>query len=387
MATVKLFINEKSTKKNGEAAIYLIVHIEYKSLKFNSGVSCNPKNWDAGRNRIKGKSQKINDDNLIIQQCRARMNDIFVRYRLQHVHLSPTLLKNEWKNPARRIDFFAFFGEALAERKSELAPGTYKHHKSVINILKTYKNKLAFSEITPELLISFQRWLKAKPQNNDINTIHGKMRVFRTYINIAIRKGIITESPFNQIKLKLATVNRVYLSAEELKILWRKYNSKSLPDTQQKVLRHFLFMCFTAVRISDLKLLTHDNIISDMLVYNAYKNRRIKRNMIKVPLNIYTKQLITDEKNTGDLLFATISEQRMNEYIKNIANEAEIHKEVTNHSGRHTFATLWLEKTTDLAQLQVLMGHSNIRQTMVYVHITDSGLKKQMDNFEANIFT
>ena len=76
----------------------------------------------------------------------------------------------------------------------------------------------------------------------------------------------------------------------------------------------------------------------------------------------------------------------MNDYIKEIAKVAEVYKPLTNHSARHTFATVWLEKTHDLAALQQLLGHSKITDTMKYVHITEKMLKSQMQLFEQTVF-
>lgn len=386
MSTPKPWINTSAPRKNGECAVYILVHLGYKSLKFNTGVSSHPNDWDLKKLRIKGNSKEVNDDNLVIDECLARMNDIFVRYRLQHAHLTPELLKNEWKNPARRIDFYSFFEEALKERKKELAPGTYRQHNSVMNVMKEFRGRLAFSEIDGDFIMRFQRWMKTK-RGSKINTVHTKMKVFRAYLNIAVRKGIIQENPFDRVKIKKAKANRVFLTSEELKTLWDYYNEPKIKSSKQKILRHFLFMCFTGVRISDLKALTPQNIIGDMLVFNASKTKGIKLEVTRVPLNKYAKQLIDHENNTETKwLFNTISEQKMNTYIKEVVKEAGIDKEVTNHSGRHTFATLWLAKTRDLAQLRVLLGHSNIADTMTYVHVQTSELHKRMKNFEKDVF-
>jgi len=313
------------------------------------------------------------------------LNDIAVRYRLQNIYLTPELLKNEWKNPARRIDFYKFFDEVIAERKAELAHNTVKSHKSAIEIMKKYRASLAFSEITPDYIDSFQRWLRTK-HGNDTNTIHTKMRVLRNYLNVAIRKGIISENPFSRVKLRKATTSRVFLNPEELKVLWDLYESQKLTEAKQKILRHFLFMCFTGLRISDMKQLASGNVMGGMLVFNVKKTKAVKQNMVKVPLSSYSLQLIADEKSETKLMFNTISEQKMNTYIKEIVGGAGIEKEVTNHTGRHTFATCWLKKTKDLAQLQVLLGHSNIAETMIYVHIDDDMLRGEMKNFESLIF-
>jgi integrase len=136
-----------------------------------------------------------------------------------------------------------------------------------------------------------------------------------------------------------------------------------------------------------MKQLTQSNVFGEMLVFNVKKTKELKRNMVKVPINSYASRLIYDEKSITKLLFNTISEQKMNTYIKGIAGAAGIEKEVTNHTGRHTFATCWLKKTKDLAQLQVLLGHSNITETMIYVHVDDDMLRGEMKNFETLIFS
>jgi len=107
-----VYINEKYRKKNGTSAIYILVHHAGQSLKFATGVSCDPDNFNYKTNRIKGNSKKIKDDNLTIERGLARINDIFVRYRLQGETLTADTLKKEWRNPARRVNFYAWMKAA-----------------------------------------------------------------------------------------------------------------------------------------------------------------------------------------------------------------------------------------------------------------------------------
>ncbi len=385
MASVKVFINKGYKKKNGECAIYLVVHIDYKSIKFPTGVSCLPDLFNEKTQRIKGKSKTVQDDNLIIEKSLAQMNDIFVRYRLQQIHLTAKLLKNEWRNPARRIDLYAFFEEAIEERKNEIRKQTLKSHYSELNKLKHFRSSLTFSEFTPELIEQYKRWLKME-RKNDINTIHASMKVLKTYINIAIKKGVISENPFLMVRVKKAKPERVFLSIDELKKMWELYNKKSLTIAKQSVLRHFLFMCFTGVRISDFKNLNEYSIHNKLLIYHPEKTSGVKKIPVKVPLTKYALRLIKDENSYTDRLFNPISEQKMNVYIKEIAKQEGIHKPLSNHSARHTFATTWLEKTHDLAALKELLGHSKIADTMTYVHITDNMLITQMASYEKDLF-
>lgn len=417
MANLKIYIDPKKKKKNGESSIFITVNLQYKKLFFFTGVSCDPDKFDLTTNKIKGNSKEVKDGNLIIDRCVASLNDIFVRYRLQNIELTPELLKREWKNPTRRIDFFTFFDEVFKERKNDIAEGTYKQHQSSIDKLKefinernkgistntrkpttlatpgkkkkkVYTDKLAFSEIDSEMVEAYRRWLKMV-KGNDLNTIYTALKNFKTYVNIAKRKGVIDHSPFDNYRLRKSNPDRIFLTEAELQSLWQLYEKDYLADGDQRVLRHFLFMCFTGLRISDLKSITPDSIVGNVLVYSAVKTRSIKSGQtVKVPLNLYAKKLIADEATKTGLLFNCLSDQKMNVKIKDIVKAAKpkILKDVSNHSARHTFATLWMNKTKDVLALQKLLGHSDISQTMIYAHITDGMIAAEMNNFENTLF-
>lgn len=385
MAAIKVYQDPKKTKKNGEASIFVTVNLHYKKLFFFTGVSCAPEKFDPENNRIKGASKKVKDENLIIDRCVATINDIFVRYRLQNIEITPELLKREWKNPARRIDFYAFFDEVIKERKNDIEDSTIKQHRSSIEKLKEFKPVLSFTEIDNDLIENYRRWLKTK-KHNDINTIHTALKNFKTYVNIAKRKGVISESPFDSYHIRKATPERVFLTEKELEALWIRYNKKWHSDGNQTVLRHFLFMCFTGLRISDLKSITAENVVGDKLIFFPVKTRNTRRKSVKIPLNSYAKQLIADEGAHSGPLFACLSEPQMNTKIKLIIQADKIYKDLTLHCARHTFATIWLNKTKDVIALQQLLGHNDIKQTMIYVHITDNMIVNEMKNFNDALF-
>ena len=386
MSSPKVFLHSGYKKKDGTCAIYILVHIENKSLKFPTGLTVDPLKFDHQKSRIKGASKEIKDKNMIIDKSLALINDIEVRYRLQQKELTADLLKREWINPSRRIDFYAFFDEAIKERKGDIAESTIRQHKSAIEKLKKFKPKLTFSEIDQEFIESYRRWLKAAPQNNDINTIHTALKNFKTYVSIAKRKGVIEVSPFNQYSIKSAKTDRTFLNEQELESVWNLYSRNYCTGSDQLILRHFLFMCFTGLRISDFKALTADSIISDILVYNPIKTRNSNKITVKVPLNSYALRLISDEGSKTKKLFNHLSEQKMNERIKEIVKVVKIRKEISNHCARHTFATIWINKTKDVAGLQKMLGHSDISMTMIYVHITDQMVNEQMQNFDSSMF-
>ena len=381
MANPKVFRNGGYEKKDGTSAVYVIVHLMGESLKFATGVNCTETEWNEETGRLRGNSKKAKDDNLIIDRTLATVNEIMVRYRLAGEQLTPELLRNEYRNPTRRIDFYSFVDEAIKERKPDLAKQTIKNHFTMVEKLKEYRPKLAFADITPDFLQSFARWMK-NTRKNDVNTVHSTLKSLKAYINIAIKKDIIRKNPFDQVKVIQVKTERVHLTKEELSVLWKLYCEGSLSKAKQSNLRHFLFMCFTGLRISDFKRLTKYNISNDTLVFTAEKTRHLKRTMIKIPLTATSRLLIAQEDSLTDKLFNPVSEQKLNTYIKEICTGAKLKKKVTIHSARHTFATLFLQQTKDLAALQLLLGHSRITDTMQYVHVSDEDIRSSMSNFK-----
>jgi len=81
-------------------------------------------------------------------------------------------------------------------------------------------------------------------------------------------------------------------------------------------------------------------------------------------------------------IFDCYTDQVTNRYLKDIAKLLKIRKTITYHVSRHTFATLFLDKTNDLATLQKLMGHHSIAQTMVYAHVSETKKREQIRVFD-----
>jgi len=347
-------------------------------LWFNTKVLVDPDKFDKLKGRIKGSTKEVRDDNLIIDNCKKRLTDIFVRYRLQNKELTPELLKQEYKTPSTYIDFYDFFDYEI--KKNILAENTKRLHESVLSKMKEYKSQLMFSEISVDFLKDYKKYLKKKLENNE-NTIHKNMGVIKAYLNIAVRKNIISSNPFEFFKVKRVAPNRIFLEEHELNHLIDRYKKGWLQPNYQRVLRHFLFSCFTGLRISDLKRITHEHIINDMIIFTPYKT---KTKIVRIPLSKPAKKLIKDENplRLHGYVFKPYADQVMNRHLKKIDDLCDINKGITFHSARHTFATLFLRKTKNIAALQKLLGHTNISETMTYAHILTDDLKTEMKTFD-----
>ncbi|MDA3821737.1 MAG: site-specific integrase [Bacteroidales bacterium] len=382
MPNVIISFDSGYVKNNGEKAVYASVRMGKRKVKFNTGVSVKPEDFDESKCLVRKSRKDYSDLNLMISSTKSRINDIFIRYRLQFEELTPDLLLKEYRISSTRIDFHTFLKEAIAESRGELANSTILQHVSHSNKLRRFSPTISFSMLDSEFMVKYNRYLMVT-EKNDINTRYTAFKFLKLYINIAIRKRIITYNPLKDwMPAKQASTERVFLTEDEVRILVMLYLKKSLPKTEQIVLRHFLFMCFTGLRISDLKAVEMDQVMNGTLIFSAQKTRNKKMKLIKVPLPPMAIQLIKDEApfRVSGKIFNTFSEQHTRRTIKDLVKKNGIEKDVSLHTGRHTFATLFLRKTKNIAVLQKLLGHSKIEQTMVYAHVLTEDIETEMEN-------
>ncbi|MFH0756916.1 MAG: site-specific integrase [Bacteroidota bacterium] len=381
MAGITISFDSHYTKKNGEAALYAVTKIDGRKIKFHTQVCVNPSQYDPEKGQILSSHPDHDDLNLLIQTTKSRINEIMVRYRLQYEKLTPELLKSEFENASVRIDFHLFMKDAIRERKGELNESTLKQHRAISNKLKAFSPELKFTQLDSEFLVQFNRWMKTN-QHSGQNTRHNAFKILKIYLNIAVRKKIISHNPLtDKMPEKRAKTSREFLTEKEVQDLVSIYNKGILQDNQQKILRHFLFMCFTGLRISDLRSVEMDQVINGTLIYSAIKTRNSKREIIKVPLSRTAKRLIRDESpyRLYGKIFDTYSEQRMRIKIKEIVKLVGVERNISLHTARHTFATMFLRNSKNLAVLQKLLGHSQIEQTMIYTHVLTEDIENEME--------
>ena len=383
LPTIKVRYRGDYLDKLGKGCVNLTVHLDKKKMTFNTGVKVEPKYWDMDNERVRASHNQSNDFNLIINTSKAKLNNIFVKYRLQDKILTFEIIKDEYERPNLGFDYLEWLEKAIEERRGEVTHSTIKQFRAHRAKMKDFQEKVAFAELSENFFSNFHRYLKVTLKNQS-NTRWNTLKTHRTFMNIAIRKGIMTHNPLDKMPVKRGQTDRIFLDEAELKRLVALYRSNFLPDNYQRVLRHFLFSCFTGLRISDLQRVKMEDIISNMLMVVPLKTKNSSGNTIRIPLSHTALELIKDESpfRVKGLIFNTYSEQRMRLYLKDVIKHAKITKDVNFHSSRHTFATLFLKKTNNIAALQKLLGHQNINQTMVYAHIITDDLEREIDVFD-----
>ena len=373
--TARVRLSDYRRSTDGKSQIYLDCHLRNKRKRFLIGVWVHPDSWSITTERVKGRSADARDANLIIQQELARLNEIVLKYRFANKPLDLNTLAAEFRQPVKTDLFIDFCRAHLKARKHMLQPGTYRHHRCTLDKWADWNAKLTLPEITHEVLSAFREHLIKSGLK--YNTVVGQIRRINIYINEAIRTGLITSNPLNKFKTgSYVPGDRDALNASEVQRLIRLQQSEWLNPNQQLSLRQFLFSCYSGLRISDILNLQADQLVDNVLIIIPKKTKRFNK-IIRVPLPDAAIDLVYS-KNPGSPLFPRLSQQKINDHLKEIARVANIRKRLTFHVARHTFASNFLEAGGHVEVLQQLLGHSNLRETMIYVHINQEQKRRQI---------
>ncbi len=383
---VSIYLNDSYVKEDKTSMVYLRIFLNKKYINIPLDISVNPDHYDKRKQRLFKGPQKIKY-NHIISDALGRASNIILKYQFNKQVLVKDIFVKEFTNPAIFLDFYAFMDDQIRSRDGEITRSSVKQHMSILNKMKLFKKELLLVELDESYLKDFQKFLKSKLKNNP-NTIYNALKTVRTYINIAIKLDLITKSPFRYFKMRREATYPEFLSESERDRLINLYSSNYLPDKYKSVLRWFLFSCYTGLRISDLRSSKFEDVSNKLLSIHPQKTKNVNNKRVDIPLTLFARKLINDENpnRLKGFLFDCYSESRMNKNIKEVMAVAKIDKNISFHNARHTFATLFLKKSTKangVLILQRLLGHSNIATTMVYSHVLDDDIRNAMNEFDS----
>ena len=192
--------------------------------------------------------------------------------------------------------------------------------------------------------------------------------------------GWVTGNPFHMLNLRKDRTERAYLTIDELE---RLANREFTSERLERMRDIFLFCCYTGLSYIDVKTLTTDNLVrkNDGKLWIVTKRTKtevpVNVPLLEIPLRLIKKY---EPLRKGNLVFPVYSNQKSNDYLKEIAALCGINKDVTFHVARHTFATtVTLENGVPVESVSKMLGHTNIQTTQIYARITERKINQDMD--------
>ena len=382
LATYKFIFNRKKQRlaKGETGLVQLRVTINRTVRFFSTGIYIEKSQW-AG----KDKAWIVNCENA--KDYNDLLNSVLIRVRSEEIKalsrgnvLSHEAVKNIIKGDSMPGSFVEFI-KTESVKRNEISKGTKKHAVSLSNKLERL-GIINFSDLTLENIQRANSELIRKGEKE--STIDKFHATTAAYIARAIRMDLfpIDKNPYLKFKRKRPRYSdRKYLTKEELTLIEQK--EFSIPRLQF-VRDMFLFSCYTGLAYSDISCLRPENIVEEH-GRKFIKTHRIKTDERSLVL-LLTKAKDILKKYEGQhkgFCFPVVSNQKMNAYLKEIADLSGISQNLTFHMARHTFATtIMLMQGVSLEVTSKALGHSDIKTTQIYAKMVDTRVAEEMGRLE-----
>jgi site-specific recombinase XerD len=391
--SVLFYIKRSKLLKDGQAPVYLRITVDGQMAEISLKRSVNPSIWDTARNKAKGNSFDAQELNDYLNSARAQVFNHYKQLQESGRLTNAKILRNAFLGLGeKQWTLKELFSEHNANMKmlvgKEYSPLTLQRFeaglKHVLIFMKLQYNsqELALSEIDNKFITRFEFYLKATAKCQH-NSAMKHVKALKKIIRIALANDYIRKDPFINYRITQKEVERNCLTENELRIIFEK----SLTIERISVIRDlFLFQCYTGLAYRDLAELTPDNIQKgiDGRIW-IYTRRRKTDVPCHIPLLPIAEKILAKYENHScvfftNKLFPVPSNQKMNAYLKELADLCEIKKKLHTHLARHTYATtVTLSNGIPMETVSKLLGHRKIQTTQVYAKVLDDKISAEME--------
>ena len=416
----------ESRKKDGvliteNVPIRMRVNFASKRIEFTTGYRIDAAKWDADKQRVKnGCSNKLKQSaseiNASLLEYYTEIQSIFKRFEVEDVIPTPEQIKEAFnalhkpvseepkpKKEALPCDFFQVFDDFIEDcgRQNNWTDSTFEKFAAVKNHLTNFREGLTFEFFDERGLNDYVGYLRdVKEMRN--TTIGKQLSFLKWFLRWAFKKGVHQNNAYDSYKPKLKSTQKkiIFLTWDELNRL-REFKIPSNKQALERVRDVFLFQCFTGLRYSDVFNLRRSDIKGDHIEVTTVKTS----DSLIIELNNHSKAILDKYKDVAfenDKVLPVITNQKMNDYLKELAEMAGIDEPVRQtyykgneriddvtpkyallgtHAGRRTFICNALALGIPPQVVMKWTGHSDYKAMKPYIDIADDIKANAMSKF------
>ncbi|TYA55690.1 site-specific integrase [Formosa maritima] len=395
--SILFFLQRNRATPDGKAPIYARITVNGKRAQFSIQRKIPIEKWDNNSGKVKGNSPEAKSINKFIDEIRYKLNKIQERFLDTNKTFTAMAIKsryigNDKVNKMLIAIFQAHNDEVESLIGKDFAPGTAERYRTSKKHVQEYIQKeynvddIPVNDVDHKFITGLEYYLKTERKCSH-NTAIKYITNFKKIIRIAYANDWISKDPFFHWKAKLKTVDREFLSKEELQTIVDK--EFKIPRLEL-VKNIFVFSCFTGLAYIDVKQLTKNDIVIGIDGEHWIKTKRAKTHtrsnipLLPIPASIIEIYKNHPEVKNSDKLLPILSNQKMNSYLKTIADSCEINKNLTYHLARHTFATtVTLTNGVPIESVSKMLGHKSLKTTQHYAKILDRKVSADMNTLKS----
>ena len=394
--SVLFYAKKSKTKSNLRVPIYLRITVNGKRAEFSTGKDVEISKWSSAQNRLKGNSEEARAINKYLDILKSNVLVLENKLALSRESFDAIDIKNllTGANTTERylIPIFEEHNSKIEKLLGkEYAPATLKNFKTCLAHLKEFlwkfhkKSDIDIQKLEPSFLNDFDFFLRTKPNINNNSAVKHTKNLSKI-LKLCYQNNWIEKDLVIFYKGKFQEVNVNFLTEEEIRTIKNKdFIGKGL----NLVRDIFIFSCYTGLAYIDIFNLTKEQITigvdGNLWIIT---NRQKTGTNSNIPLLPIAEEIIKKYENhplvsnSGKLL-PVYSNQKVNEYLKTIADNCNINKKLTFHCARHTFATtVTLSNNVSMESVSKMLGHKSIKTTQHYAKILDKKVSEDMNNLK-----
>ncbi|SRX52258.1 site-specific integrase [Aequorivita sp. CIP111184] len=386
---------------NNKANIYIRVTLNGKRVNISLKKKINISTWDEKLQRASGTNKDSRILNLYLNEVQSRVYRIYEDFKREEVPYTSQMVKakflGEDKTRFTFQELVDYYNEKMQHKLHKNTMCQYKTSQRYMMefILKEYKlTDIPLLNLEYSFIIGFEDFLRSylpKSGQSKIgnNTAMKHIKRLRRMVTLAYRMKWMERDPFVNFKMKIEKKERSFLTDFEL--LSIEELSSSI-ERLMLVKDLFVFSCYTGISYVDLVQLSEDNIVIGIDGSPWIMAKRVKTGAsFKIPLLPKAARLIEkyeDHYRTNDTsnLLPKLSNQKLNSYLKEIADLCGIKKNLTFHMARHTFATtVTLSNGVPIETVSKLLGHTKLSTTQIYARVVERKVSDDMALLKSKI--
>ena len=393
-------INRTKEKKNGECPLMLRININGERAALQLKRYLKQEDWDTTRYVMKGRTNEARIFNDYLEAVRVKAHKKYNELLSLTDDVTPQMLRDAilGVNTAKTrtvIDIWQDHVNGLQKLiGKENTYATYQKYNTAMNHFKKFLQKyyrvtdISIKAIDHHMIQRFNMYLKTETGCN-YNTATKFLQNLKRITCISISNGWLIKDPFVGISLSIKEVDRPYLTMEEIQ---RLIDYQSPFDRLNKVRDFFIFSCFTGLAYIDVKKLKKAEVEGNDKLGYWIRTRRQKTSaranipLLDIPMSIINNYCRLDLLLPEDPILPILSNQKMNAYLKELADLCGIHKHLSYHIARHTFATtVTMMNGVPMESVSKMLGHKNIKSTQHYARIVDQKVGDDMKLLAAKL--
>ncbi|MGM0933271.1 MAG: site-specific integrase [Bacteroidota bacterium] len=391
---ISFFIRKKKNQPE-VANLYARITVNGRRLEISLKRTLPVEQWLPDAGRVAGFSKEVIQLNSKIDQTRALLYKAFDELQREGQLVTSQLVKARYLGTdVKRKSLQDLINYHNTNMKSVLKKGTLKNYYTTGHYLEDYlltnyrTSEYFLKQINYEFILGFENFLRSKPKLHN-NGVMKHMERFKKMMRLAGDLDWIEKNPTKRFKLRFDKVDMVYLTKLELEKIKNETFEKPVLSINRDV---FIFACYTGLTYSDVKALTKNHVHIGVDGNKWIYTRRSKTNTsVRIPILKEAQEILDYYKNHPkidgtDKLLPVYSNQKINQYLREIAVKVKISKKLSFHAARHTFATnVTLANGVPIETVSKLLGHHKISTTLIYARVLDSKVSMDIDNLRKKL--